>query len=258
MNCVKLRVLNRHKERRVRQVEEFSIGGVLKATFQVFGKNLVPFILLGLVIAVPTIFVQGWIARELSPLVASLASYFVNLLSFTLLQAVFVYGVFHTLRGESTNVQDILVQSVRVFPYAIFASVVAGLAIVAGTLLLIVPGIILSVMLWLAVPAAAIEKKRPRAALERSAELTKGHRWKVFGFLLLYMFLGMVAAFAIFATLGSFDPEAYMSQNSFAQPTTWVTWIFSAMAAVSAGVAYYDLRFLKEDMDSEAIGEVFD
>ena len=242
----------------MRQVEEFSIGGVLKATFQVFGKNLVPFILLGLVIAVPTILVLEWIGRELSILTASLVSYIVNLLSYALLQAVFAYGVFHTLRGKSLNVQEILVQSIRVFPYALLASLVAGLAIIAGTLLLIIPGIILSVILWLAVPAAAVEKKRPRAALERSGELTKGHRWKVFGLIVLYAFASFAIGLVIVLTVTSLDPEKLASFNSFTHPATWFAWILSAIGAVSAGVAYYDLRFLKEDMDSEAIGEVFE
>jgi len=48
------------------------------------------------------------------------------------------------------------------------------LAIVGGFLLLVVPGIIVSLMLMVAVPVAIIERPGVMASLKRSAALTKG------------------------------------------------------------------------------------
>ena len=221
-------------------------------TFRVLGKNLIPFIILGLVIAMPTLWFDYWIGQTLSGNAHLLVSWLVDSLSLTLMQAVYAYGVFHTLRGGDASTVVTLVQASRAFPLACLASLLATLVIGIGTLLLIIPGIILSVALWLAVPAAAIEKKRPPAALGRSLELTKGHRWKVFGFLVLYLISAFAAA--------NLMPQTLYQQpvlGHFTQPSIWVDWVLEAIVAVAAGVTYYDLRFLKDDMDSESLGEVF-
>ena len=253
MNCVKLRVLNPHKERRVRQVEEFSIGGVLKATFQVFGKNLVPFILLGLVIVVPTFLVTIWIFGQVSPLAAILVSTLIVTLAATLMQAAYVHLVFHTLREAQSSLLDILTQAGRTIHYAIFTSIVASLIIGLGLLLLIVPGIIFAVMFWLAVPVSVIERKSPIAALKRSAQLAQGHKWKILGILTLFALFNF-----IIGLIAGQDADLNQIANPFTSLSSWISWIIGVLLAVAAGVAYYDLRFLKEDMDSEAIGEVFE
>jgi hypothetical protein len=65
------------------------------------------------------------------------------------------------------------------------AGVVAGLAIVLGLLLLIVPGLFLLTR-WALIPAViVIEKGRAGDSFDRSWELTRGYGWTVFGSLLL-------------------------------------------------------------------------
>src|SRR6266540_5114190 len=59
-------------------------------------------------------------------------------------------------------------------------SLLTGLGIAAGTLLLIVPGIVLAVRWSLAVPVVMLEKESPCAAMRRSRELVRGHGWAVF------------------------------------------------------------------------------
>ncbi|WP_174279985.1 hypothetical protein [Sphingomonas bacterium] len=62
---------------------------------------------------------------------------------------------------------------------------VFAMAALAGTMLLIVPGIMLVVMWSVAAPVLVIERPGILAALARSRALTRGHRWRVFGLLLL-------------------------------------------------------------------------
>ena len=221
-------------------------------TFRVIGKNLIPFTILGLVIAVPTRWIDLWIAETWSSILSILVSMLVVSLSLTLMQAVYAYGVFHTLRGGNASTVSTLVQASRAFPLAFLASLLATLVIGIGALLLIIPGIILSVTLYLAVPAAAIEKKRPWEALDRSQKLTKGHRWNVFGLIALYL----VALWATPSLMPEI-PDQQSALGEFIQPSFWVNWALQAIVAVAAGVTYYDLRFLKDDMDSESLGEVF-
>jgi hypothetical protein len=64
-----------------------------------------------------------------------------------------------------------------------------GIGVGVGFVLLIVPGIILALMWALTIPVAVLEDKGLRDSLNRSAELTKGHRGRVFVIYLLFLAL---------------------------------------------------------------------
>ncbi len=48
-------------------------------------------------------------------------------------------------------------------------------------LALLVPGFILLIMWFVAIPVCVVEQRGSWASMQRSAELTKGHRWKISG-----------------------------------------------------------------------------
>ena len=245
----------------MRQVESFSIGGVLDATFRVFGRNIIPFMLLGLAILVPTTFLSQWAMQTFGAfsLTSIGVSMLVAVLSNTLMQASFTCAVFHTLRGDQQSLFDSLAMGARVLPFTLLASLVAGLAVWFGLLLLLIPGVLFMLMFWLAVPVAAIEREYPLKALKRSAELTKGHRGKLFGLFLLWILAGVVLGAIVGGASFAFSPDLVLNPaNPFTTPSNWINWGFGVIFAVSVAVTYYDLRLLKEDMDSEAVAEVFD
>jgi len=64
-----------------------------------------------------------------------------------------------------------------------------GIGVGIGFILLIVPGIILGLMWALTIPVAVLEDKGLRDSVNRSAELTKGHRGRVFVVYLLFLVL---------------------------------------------------------------------
>jgi uncharacterized membrane protein len=79
----------------------------------------------------------------------------------------------------------------------IVATILFGLAFLLGFILLIVPGIIVLIV-WQFFGYVIVENPQTSAteALRRSAEITKGHRWELFGLGLLLIginFLGLLA-----------------------------------------------------------------
>src|SRR5258708_19119894 len=62
----------------------------------------------------------------------------------------------------------------------VLVAVVAGILIVIGLVLIIVPGLILLTIWSVAVPAVAIERPPPLAALGGSPEVLRGKGWRVF------------------------------------------------------------------------------
>lgn len=96
------------------------------------------------------------------------------------------------------------------------ARLAAGILILLGLALLIVPGLILAVRYSLLDEAVILENKGPLESKSRSVELTAGRRWKIFGaaalFYIVYMFISVVMG-AIFglAGLDSMLPNVLLS-----------------------------------------------
>jgi hypothetical protein len=96
-------------------------------------------------------------------------------------QAIVLYGAFEDMRGRPVNLLESLRFGLRrAFPVlgvAVLVPILAGLA----ALMLIFPGAIVLTTLLVAMPACVAEKLGPLQSMRRSAQLTKGHRWAIFG-----------------------------------------------------------------------------
>jgi hypothetical protein len=76
-------------------------------------------------------------------------------------------------------------------------SLLTGIGVGLGLFLLVVPGLILFTRWSLAVPAVMLEGRSPRDAMRRSAELVKGHGWRVFAIFLTVTACAFGASFLL-------------------------------------------------------------
>lgn len=148
----------------------------------------------------------------------------------------------------------------RVF-YLALIMIGYGIGIAVGLVLLIVPGVILALMWALTIPVAVIEDKGLADSLSRSAELTKGHRGRVFVIYLLFLVLWYALYLAweipILAAIG------FMAQNPAHRMTTVPIWtqiaiplgnflsqvLVSPLMTIGFSLLYYDERVRKEAFD---------
>jgi hypothetical protein len=77
------------------------------------------------------------------------------------------------------------------FPAYFLVSLVSGLLIIIGLILLIIPGVVIGTMLSLVAPVFILEARHGISALKRSRELVKGYFWPVFGRLILLTLVSM-------------------------------------------------------------------
>ena len=169
------------------------------------------------------------------------------------LTAALVYGTIRELRGSRANLGECVGRGLAlVFP-VIGVAFVAFIAGALGFLLLIVPGLIVVTMLWVAIPAAVVERPGVIRSLGRSRELTKGSRWRVFGIIVILFVIEVLPTGVVDALLGATgNLTAYLV-------VSWlVTAFVMAFSAVVAAVGYHDLRVAKEGVDVEQIAAVFD
>src|SRR5262249_38267273 len=81
----------------------------------------------------------------------------------------------------------------------LLASIMVSAGVVLGFIALIIPGIILAIM-WQFFGYAIVDAPmtRPIDAMRRSADITRGHRWQLFGLRWLLMLITLAGILACF------------------------------------------------------------
>ena len=161
------------------------------------------------------------------------------------------YAVFQLMRGRNIAVGESLRIGLSMLGSVLLVAILQGLAIVLGTLLCIIPGIIFAVMYTVAVPVAIEERPGASQAMTRSAELTDGHRWDVFFVLAALFLLGMGLVFAA-------GLLAVLNKVLEVVLTLAVKVLATGLSATAYTVMYYRLRSVKESLDVDQIASVFD
>jgi len=235
----------------------FRVGDVLSKTFSVFGSKLGSFFLLAFIPLIPALAVRllALVAPHAGPQ-ASAATAYDGLSSILIVilgavaQATTLYGAFQQMAGRPFSIgQSLGVGFGRALP--VFGVVLlAGLLTVLASILLLVPGIIVLCMLYVAVPVCVIERLGVTASLNRSALLTKGYRWQIFGLLALVTIINIIVQIAL-GLLGS--ATLWGGLLNFC----WLA-IATAFGAVLVAVVYHDLRATKEGLDIDNLASVFD
>jgi hypothetical protein len=122
-----------------------------------------------------------------------------------------------------------------------------------AALLLVVPAIIVFCVYAVAFPACVVERLGPIKAMSRSAFLTKGNRWRVFG-LSIVLYLGGALISQLIALLAKLTGGPIFSLAVSAP----VAGIVGGFSAVALAVLYAKLRIAREGVDIDHIAAVFD
>ncbi len=229
---------------------EFRIGGVLNRTWRVLSRNLLAFGAVTAVASLPTL----WLANSARGTGLIIAGALVSDMMRRLSQAMLVYAALQEMRGTRSSLR----QSLQVGWQRILA--VIGLAITASVLtalsfvVLIVPGVMVAVMSFVAIPACVVERLDPFSSLERSARLTSGHRWKIFGLLLLVA-LPLAIAGAVFDEVAEAVGFGTVL-TTLGEATGDAIW--NAVFAALVIATYHDLRVAKEGVDTAELAAVFE
>ena len=240
--------------------QEFRVGRVLSTAWAVYMKNFTSFSTVALVLLLPLLFVQLFmlpgttIDSEVAPNPAATIIYAVlSLLLTQLITATVVYGTIQEMRHHSASTGEALIRGLRLALPVLGVVLVASIAVAVGALLLVVPGIILFVMFWVAIPVAVVEGPGVIDSLKRSAFLTKGNRWRIFGLVIVLWLTMTVISMAISVAFAAAEAWAVYAYIDYV-----LTAFFTLVFAVVSAVGYHDLRLLKDGVDVDTIAAVFD
>ena len=129
-------------------------------------------------------------------------------------------------------------------PANLAMTILIGLGLMVGFLLLAVPGVMLLLRWSVAVPALVVERSGVLGSLGRSRDLTQGHRWAILGFLLVLALIDAVV-FGAFAFGGGMLAVSLQGVG-IAVALPIVTLVVNAMLSAFNGAAtaalYFELR----------------
>jgi hypothetical protein len=237
----------------------FSIGDVVNRTLGSTQRNFgIFFALSAILVGAPAFFVglmQGDPAGASGALaVAGVVAMIVNLVTAYILQGAITRGAIVDFNGGRANFGDCLRTGVRHAAPLFAIAILITIGVMLGMVLLVVPGIILSIMWAVAVPAHVVENVGITGSLGRSRELTKGARWKLFWLFLIFFVV------AIGLTMVATVPMSFLAGSPlvFALFNVVVTILISVIGAVGASAIYFELRSKKEGVGAEQLAKVFD
>ncbi|HET9399058.1 MAG TPA: hypothetical protein VFO45_09590 [Sphingomicrobium sp.] len=139
-------------------------------------------------------------------------------------------------------------------------AILSSLAIGLGLALLIIPGLMMLIAWYVATPAMVEERLGIFAALQRSADLTEGARWPIFGLFLVMCITLLGQEWAVAAiggdvdaadTAGLFGNPAYLAASAVLGTLVNVLW-----STVQASL-YVELRDWKDGPATNRLEQIF-
>lgn len=175
-------------------------------------------------------------------------------------QAAVCYLSLEELAGRSRTVGEAFAVAGRRFIPLSVLSFLVGTLVLLGMLLCIAPGVILSLIFYVAIPALMVEQLGPIEAMRRSSELTGGHRVAAFLLTLVVgaLSIGVAVAGGIVAAPFNAFGSLHWSIPLVGVVIQQVVGVVAPVVAqLAQSVAYMRLRQAKDGIDTAQLAEVF-
>jgi len=212
-----------------------NVGEVISRTFNIYvdqASVLLP--------AAAVVFVLTGILTTLlivlAPILAILAL-IIALVATTLFTGMVVELVADLQDGKRDATVGQLLEAARpVIGKLILVGFVAGVGILIGLILIVVPGLILITIWSVAAPVIVLERPSGLGALGRSRELVRGNGWQVFG-VIFVLVIGVEIVAALIEAIGD------SAGTGVGIVVRVIVQILAApLAALAASVLYFELR----------------
>jgi hypothetical protein len=224
---------------------DFRVFSVLSESVIILGRNAGPFLALTLVVFSPLLLVSAMpetvgytVARAVID-ISTIAAVIGGLVLPWVLTAALSPGAREALQarrmGIRACVRSGLAQVLPSFGVTLLVSLAATF------------GIYVLTIVWVAIPAAVLEKTGIAASVRRSRALTRGYRWRIFGLLTMLFLLHFGVIGVLTLVIGVLPPPLAEAGAAADGLVTFAAFVLSmAFAAVATHVGYHRLRLVKE------------
>lgn len=243
---------------------QLDMGKVIQDLFAVLGRNFVTFLVLAIVLVGLPGLLSGYLQMQPHPgqlfqwpaLLGSL----VVALGGLILQGTVIYGTVTDLNGNRATLGQSVSIGLHSFLPILAIGIIEFIAVFLGCILLLVPGIMIAVAWCACIPAYVAERPGIMETFARSAELTRGNRWRIFALFLLFI----VAVIVVEAVLGVFGSATRIAageglsalQALIVRPLISVA--TGLLGATGGAVLYVELRRVRDGVGPAGLAAIFD
>jgi len=252
-----------------------SIGSVFSRAFGVMGNN--PLVVFGVALVLgagPQLLYSILIGTNLATaaaeggdpirtaVIGGLAVFLVSMISRSLVSGCITRATVAYSQGHRAGLGECLGVALRRAVPVIVVSILFGIMVLLGLILLVVPGIILAVMWSVVVPITVEERTGILGAFNRSQELTRGARWTIFGlFLLIFLIglgIGLVGILVSTVILGlSYENPAISASAPALVMNALVLTLASAFSSALITSLFVELREWKDGPEDSKLSDIF-
>jgi hypothetical protein len=260
---------------------DFRVGRVINRSISILSRRFVTLFIIATAAYLPTFLISlwmlgfSWTGRRVLGQAEQVISFILLAVAFPLFSvlghAMIVHATFQDMRNwPATLGTSVKVGLRRFLPLFGIAILLTILIFIASTLfvaltaritpfLLVlapIPMVVIVTVCFVTTPACVVEKRGPFGSVRRSAQLTNGHRWRIFGLEVLLVGLLLITSIII----GLLDWALIALAGPLLAAISDLIWteVWLAYCGVMVAVAYHDLRVAKEGIDIEQIASVFD
>ena len=258
----------------VYEERRMSVGRVFQRAFSTIAHN--PLVVLGLALVlggVPSALVSYATRSFTGPNAALLAnggqtrfwsvilfSWVVSVVISAIVQGALTRATVAENEGHRATFAECVAAGLRVFLPLIAIGLIFGFAMGFGFMLLLIPGIFVMIVWSVAAPAEVVEREGVMMALGRSAELTKGSRWRILGLFLVLLVI-YILVFVLLGLVGLSTFRAATASTEFGLANLIASVVSAMIANVLWGTIqpslYIELRELKDGGSVESLEAVF-
>jgi len=257
----------------MQELRPLSISEILDVTFRLYRERFVTFLIIALVVYLPYSLLLAFIglgspaaspgtvnAQGFNPvplILGGLGLFLLLMIFLPLCLAALTENISATYLGQNLSAAESYQRALPRLAGLIGTQILAGLIILAGFCLLIVPGIIFSLWFYTLTPIVILEGISGTAALGRSRELMRGNLGKAFGLAFLVGILAAIIGAILGAVIG-FIP--FLQQN----PAVGIfirnlaNTIVLPIQTAPVVLLYYDLRIRKEAFDLQMLASAME
>ena len=260
-------------------MEQFSIGRVLSRSSGMMRDNLVSVGVFMLIIQIVSSGAEFLAQSQFAGLVSdgsagvsaglqmfSSAWYWValviNLLAGSLGWAGSVHGYLRSAQNQETTLRECFEFGLSKMIPVLVLTVLWWLGVALGFVLITVPGVILITMWSVAIPVLIGEDKGLLESFGRSRDLSRGHRWAIFGLLLLVLIVFYIAFAVILAAFVGGSAFAKLDMLNNLNPlamigSALVSWAIAMFLSALLSALYIELVEVKKGGRTGQLSDVF-
>ena len=247
------------------------LGEILSAAFNIYKANASQLILIVAVVVVPLSLVSAvfsgvvfapdkvrvtnaggvvvfdYAGRGLGvALLAGAIGALIAVLISAVLQAAILRAAAQATIGDPVDVEASYRYGLKRLWSVILVSILVGLVVAVGFILLVIPGIIFLVFLSVAIPVLIVEGRRGTEAMGRSWNLVKGNFWHAFGVIVVAaLIVGIISG-----VIGAIGGDNWAVRWIFTAIAQILTVPFASLVSV---LLYLDLRARSESLSADTL-----